>query len=49
MVTLLGISAGKRFLKLKVELLLPKGSITHLVSATSVVSVPGTKLRVGKI
>lgn len=36
--TFLGISAGRRFLKLKVELLLPKGPVTHLVSAKSFAS-----------
>lgn len=32
-VTFLGISVGGRFLKLKIELLLPKESVTCLVSA----------------
>lgn len=47
--TFLGIAAGRRFLKLKVELFLPKGSVTNLVSVKSFASVLGTEFRVGKI
>lgn len=44
-----GISVGRRFLKVKVKLLVPKGSVTLLVSTKPFASVPGPELRVGKI